>query len=845
MLLANETKGYEKARDKFDNAAKRFSKREVSGVASEYTNFIRDALQRTNSLKGIHDIESQARKDGYTSFQAFVDSKEAALRDLHVPEWLTDMGDFAEKTNQRLSIDEMTTQQFMELHDAITAMTHNGREELKIDRAGEKEDLRDVIKEMTDSMATLPAYDLKVDRAKNRLSKWLKTYGWSGITVESMLNRLDRDNARGVFNQTIVKQFTSASNYKDKLIREFQKKMSEVGNIKDMDKKVDNDLFVDPHTDQPLVLRRRNVLGILQSVGNDSNMQKLAGGYGVKPEQVMQWLEKNTTKEDWDRAQKIGDIFNELFNQADVMSHNVSGVGIAKIPLKEIDTPFGKYAGWYNPIRYDTERPGESKKLIGKDPLEGEGYYKATTPQGYTKGRTGYIAPVELNLDVVPQRMKQMIHDIAMRPAVLEMSKVFRDPEFNRNSMKHLGPIRTKEFNSFLNDVAQSANFQSNMAATASEALEFFRQNTIATLIGFNPGTVMKHGTTALVNSMTEVGITNFAKEMAGVIGQAPGEHANWKLAMDKSEELQRRMRNFQELISGHGSEINIRGAGSKFDSYREFAMSAGATPVSISDLLSATPTWLAKYKEEIANGSNEGDAVFMADRAVRRAHGSSVLSNKPAIMRTNALGATFSSLYGFFSHMQQKQYELAWKARDTIKGETETKMQHIPDLVRGLFSYVIAPAVIEELVTPYTNEEKDSWGMKAVKTLALNFSSSLIGVRDFVHGLINVRNPQAGLVGTSLEAIADIAKDVGRGKQAMSKERAGDVLKHTFALTGVLTGLTNKTEGDIAQYLQRYFTGQEHPKGPWDVGVGVRFGKTDKHSHSFEQWSKGLLHTR
>ena len=65
--------------------------------------------------------------------------------------------------------------------------------------------------------------------------------------------------------------------------------------------------------------------------------------------------------------------------------------------------------------------------------------------------------------------------------------------------------------------------------------------------------------------------------------------------------------------------------------------------------------------------GATEGDAINRGDLAVRQTHGSSVMSNKPSVMRTNAFGALYTSLYSFFSHMFQKQYEMAWKAKDAV----------------------------------------------------------------------------------------------------------------------------------------------------------------------------------
>jgi len=819
VAFAREALDLEKARDQFDRVAKRYREPKVSGASPEYTNAVHDILQRLG-LPVKRSIQDVAEGLGVGGLRDFVAEKEGDMRDLHVPEWLADPA-------FRVDINKLTSAEFAELHDAIKAITHNSRDEMKVYKAGEAADKKAVTDEMVALMKSLgPAKPPPIHGRESQIAKRVRSWWWSGINVESMLNRLDRDDPSGPFYQYITDHFTKASNYRERLVRDFQAKIAQVGHIEGMDDPVENRLWIDPLTGQPFVMSKRNVLGILQNVGNANNLNKLAKGYGLTGTQVMEWLHERTTKEDWDRAQAIGNIFGDIFGLANSMSLSVSGVGIRRLPLAEISTPHGTYAGWYSPAKYDPLRPGSSRKLMG---LQEEGYFRATTPQGYAKERTGYIAPVELNLDIVPIRMAQMLHDIAMRPAVIQMSKFFYNPEFERAMTAHYGVHQAKEMIPFLKEIANASNFKSMSEQLGNGAIEFFRQNTIATLIGFNPGTVMKHGSTAWLNSMTEVGALNYLREFKNITMESLSGRETWRMAMEKSEELQRRMKNYVELVQGHGSEINLTGAGGKFMSLREFVMSAGATPVSISDLLSAVPTWAAEYKTQLREGVSEADAVSLANRAVRRAHGSSVLSNKPSIARTNALGATFSSLYGFFSHMLQKQYELAWKARDTLKGQASTPMAHVPDLLKGLMSYVVFPALIEELVTPMTNHDKKSWGMWAAESMLSMVGASMIGVRDFVHAVVNVRDPSAGLIGTSMKAGTDVIHDLGSGTR-MSRDQMGNLINHTLTLGGVLTGLTNKEEGKMAEYLYRYGKGLEHPRGLGEFTKGLMFGKPRRH---------------
>ena len=94
-------------------------------------------------------------------------------------------------------------------------------------------------------------------------------------------------------------------------------------------------------------------------------------------------------------------------------------------------------------------------------------------------------------------------------------------------------------------------------------ASEFIRQNMISTLIGFNPGTVMKHGPTAFGLSMKEIGAGDFIRNSLGSIlrssriGSRGCSTSTVKLprlekfAVDNSLELQRRDRNWQESLYG------------------------------------------------------------------------------------------------------------------------------------------------------------------------------------------------------------------------------------------------------------------------------------------------------
>jgi hypothetical protein len=328
------------------------------------------------------------------------------------------------------------------------------------------------------------------------------------------------------------------------------------------------------------------------------------------------------------------------------------------------------------------------------------------------------------------------------------------------------------------------------------------------------------------MNSITEVGLGNFVRATNSLLKADPetGER-NWNFAMDRSTELQRRHRNYFETLGGADKVIQGR------TSWRDTIIKLGATPVALSDLLSAVPTWLAKYEDGIKAGRTEGEAVSDADTAIRRAHGSTAITSRPAIARGGAMSMWVSSLYGFFSHILNRQFEMAWRAKDALglakEGEYKDAASQVPKIAGMFFSYVIFPAMVESAVQgELFNDEP--WAKKVGKALAFGLSSSWVVVRDGVGALVYGHDPSMGLFNTAFRTIGDMAKDVGN-REHWGKERAGTTWQHANTALGLLTGWSNAQIGKAGRYLFNVKQGTERPKGFLDWQHGLRFGKGAK----------------
>lgn len=845
VVMANYARKFEKEQARFEKLADRYKARTLPAVDQEYTNWTRDILERVGKLDSRQRADLNGLIDhsdsGIKTLGEFVDYKEHHdLREVPVAEFLTD-------PNFRKEYEDLSTEDAREVHDSVRALDKNGRDEKKYIRAGEAFDLQELKDNLIGSLQRFKdiAYDTEGDRAQvgSSVRGAIRTAIVAHLQVETVFNRLDRFDAKGPWNQFVFRPLVEAANHEAKLEKEFSRKLGDIADRANLKETIPNAIFKSPFSDQAMVMNRKNLRAVLLNAGNDSNLFKMAKGYKLEPEQVTEWLGQHATKQDWDWGQRMWNMLKDLGERSDVMYRGLSGVAPEKIAIKGIDTPHGRYDGGYYPlIRH--ELFGEDVKL-SKNDLEGAGYIRATTAAGYTKKRTGAVYPLSLDLDSLPNQIKQIIHDTSYRPAIIEAGKIFYDNKIKNEFKKHLGAEYADMFVPWLKDVANTQNFATGGKVTRQFMAfsDFMRQNAITTLVGLNPSTVLKHTPTALMSSMAEVGPRNFLKAAQSLlsVNEETGNN-NWQFAMKTSEELQRRSRNWVETMGGGMKVLEGRTVGTALAEHeygaaamnlRDMITEVASKPVAMGDLISAVPTWMAKYSAEMEEHGVHGDAVYAADKSVRQAHGSSAITSKSQVARSKAL-SWFTGFFTFFNDLFNRQVETLWKAGEALDLAKESRhaeaMKLGTEVAGRMFAYVIAPAMIEELVTPLASDSKESWGMKAAKGLTFTLSSSYVFVREIVNGMLNGRDPAAGLLTTSSKSLSDMYRDL-----SAIRPKPGNVIKHGATLAGMLSGMMPAQVGRSAEFL----AGKEKPKGPWGWAVGLRYGTLQNHSQTFDQWRK------
>jgi hypothetical protein len=523
-----------------------------------------------------------------------------------------------------------------------------------------------------------------------------------------------------------------------------------------------------------------------------------------------------------------------------------------------MDTPWGEANEWYHPLIADQTRL--QSPLTFDDMRNESGIYRPSPSSSYTKARTGLIYPVSLSMANIPWKLRQILTDAAMRVPITEVAKIVYDKNFAWTYKNYVGPEYYESLKSWLKDAAGNREWKPVFNEALERGVTALQRNLSTFYIGLGASTVMKHGPTAAAFSAHSVGIKNFPAflgEMAAQIARLPGARERSDFIMKDSEELQNRMHSVAETITG--TDIQQVGEGGfsdysgvnqtkaqilrKISTLEGMVQYWGHWPVGMSDLLSAKASAIVEYRrlEEAHPDWAHADIMDAVDTMVRRTHGSSVLTSRPALLRsTNAFVRMIAPYYGFVNNALNRIYEFGSKTKTMAKGgvtlpamkdfpeETyAVSGEHVRDVIGGFFVYGIMASLIESIVEKILGteaEEAPGWiGRTAhwAKLLGGIGPNMIPGVRDIVNFVGHGYDPTLGLWGA-------VGRNVGTPLKHLiftGWKTPGDFVKDVNTTFGMFRGVTTNSIGNASKYMTNYFVGKEHPQDLGQVLSGLYHG--------------------
>ena len=808
------------AADNIDNAVKRMAKyakrRTIKTMDQDYLERIHDLLERVDLKQ-----RSQASEDRKGSFAEWAETQKELGHDVVVP------NEFAETLGQT-NWSRLTVEQILGLDAAVKQIAHMGRFKQKLIDAKEERDFDAVVNEALGELRNLPPVppsNLMEPGFVDRVKSGIASIDASLLKMEAIIDWLDGGNPNGVFNRIVFKPIADAQDSAAVRTEEFGRKLTEImadvpkDIIKKWSRRVTVPELMNAKTGEPWVFNRASIVSMALNMGNEGNIQRLVDGYGWNENAVRDVLNRELTKPEWDFVQSVWDTVNSLWPDLAAMERRVNGVEPEKIEPVPIETPFGTYRGGYFPAVYDSAKDSEVRE-IETDKMFGAAYTRASSRSSATKARAEKVSrPILLQLGVINRHMREVIHDITHREAIMQANKFMSSRRVNEAVRDVLGNEIADQFQPWLKYVANQWAHERAGNEGFGKFLSMARANTTFVGMGFRASTILMQ-VAGLANSAEAIG-TKWVVNGAVAVSRNP--RAAFKFALDRSGELRARVDGLDRDI--RSQLLRLEGKNAVIDDARRFAFKG----IGWMDRLVSVPTWLGAYNKGISEGMDEEQAIYAADKAIRVSQGSGAAKDLASVQRgTGRYGEAMKMLTMFYTYMSAYYQRQRTLARD-IRGQDKRRKRDISSLLARAFFLIPVAAILPELIVGRGPDDEEDWGMWAFQRMIFSALGPIPVLRDVapVAAARIADKPTFGYKFTPAQGLQqsfiNISGDVGNFFEGEETTRA---TRNVLEFAGYATGLVPGQFASAAQFFVDVSYDEYDPQTMGDWVEGITTGK-------------------
>ena len=818
-LIAEATR----AKDAVDSAVARLAKTAKRKTSKSID---QDYLDQAHSL--LESVEfrqrSQRSIDRQLSFEEWAAEQRANGVDVVTP------GGFAASIGQRhwsrLTVEELTG-----LDDTVKQILHLGRLKQTLLDGQERRARDEVIAEMAATAGGVgkgPPSNLNdpsrsfTEGAKSKL----RGADAALIKIEQLVDWLDRGNPNGIFNRMIFKPLADAQAREADLMRDYISRMNAgidampKKQLRDWRRRVDTPELINridghPLEGEPWSFYKDQIVMIALNMGNAGNRQRLLDGYGWSEVQAKAVLDRHMTAEDWAFVQHVWDTIDTLWSDVEALEKRVNGVAPDKVEATPVETPYGTFRGGYFPAVYDPQWSSRTADDQDADLLE-RGYVRANVQSSATKARAERVKrPMLLSMDVITRHLGQVIHDITHREALTETWKLVSDERVQRIITNALGREYSETLRPWLKHIA---NDQARNANSNSAVVNLFRRvghNVTIVGLGFRFMSSVAQ-IAGMPNIIAQIGerrmIEGWGRFLANPLGSYREVTSKSGEMRDRFSTMDRDLVERAQQRGGRGIEA-ITGPGW----FTRYAFHG----ILLMDAVLTTAGWIGAYRKGVAEGMSDEEAIYFADKIVRKSQGAGGAKDQAAITREHEAVKLFVKFFSYFSALYSQQRDFAHRLRRVSGAADLGRVMHFG------FWAMVAPPLLDALIRgegPGGDEEDDeSVGMWVAQKVIFGNLASIPGVRD-IGGAID-RD-----FGYKATPVQNIGESVVQGWGNIKKTLDGDDdteassrwVKQTITLFGLTFGKPTGQIGQTAQFGYDVAQGEAEPEtvGQWKEGL-------------------------
>lgn len=844
FMLAREAKDFAKdvgrAEKLFDKYA---SEVNIPAVDQRYTDQIHRLMQQygldTKRTQENTDYNLQGPDNDFANFvrDRNANGDKIVQADLPVPR---------AGQNSR-PIDNFTVDQFRDFATMIKSLDHNGRAAKQIELAGKKEAFNEVIDKVAKNLDTLEKNNFDPD-AKGLISglrKLGRAVDSRLLKAEKLIDWIDKEDPLGAMNSSVLRGLVEGEQAKGDMITKLAGMAKDLPGDRAWGKALDdlstNKELLDWETGKPMKLTNENKIAIALNYGNKSNRRVLLEGYKWTEPEVEAYLKRELTPMDKAMVDGLHGLFEPLAPLVEKATSSRAGVAV---PLIE-GSPFERMKGGYYPLIEDPRA-----KLLGQQvdtDLFQKTKFDPLPTANALKQRTGKVYPIDLTISQIHSRLSQTAHAVFMQDPVINANKVISEPIVREGIAKAFGPEYVQMLDKWIRDIADNGGsdigFRDDAAVWLSRNL---RQNVTVQLMGWKASTALIHGGSAGASSAYEMFKLHLPDEnvaKAGVLAPARlvKEIANLGLGQflpdaarrffssqssvfdgidfiqQNSGEMRNRQRNLQKDFGFQLDKITNSSLIDDAAKLRAIHQTYSMAMVAYLDQLTASPVWRGAYDHALVEkGLEHDDAVYVADKAVREAHGSASLVSRANIGRGEINKWLTIAYNGYWNHNYNKMRE----AGKEVGGydDSLSNGQRVAIGAAFMTAMIVAPALVHHAVR---GEESKTTGGAIASMMVSQFGGTIPLVNTLTYSMIHNRDPSISPLDEVLKSASNVVKD----QMAANPKHT---VKHAAQAVGYLTGLPPTNQAiDTFTFMNDVLHRRQDPKPVQEWARGVMTGSS------------------
>lgn len=715
---------------------------------------------------------------------------------------------------------------FLQMQKSVEALWQLSMDLGQLEVEGKKIDIDQAVAPLIDTLQDLTA---NKKRPRSTASDWEKAkVGLMGIASALRIVESWADSMGGKFKSIITDRIFDATTQYRLKSTEAKKK------IRDIFKAVRPRLTWEPIAAPELNFTFKDKSELLMAIlhrGNDSNFSKFLRGwkFGTEDENgnlnTTNWdnfearmqREGVLTKEDYDFAQAIWDLFEELKPASQKAHKKMYGHYFDEITARPFQTPYGEYSGGYVPAKADVDRVTDAKVREELEFFEENNRFLfPEAPRGFTKKRVEkYAAPLSLELQRIPAAIDAVVRFAEIGPAVQEVGKILKNQNFKNALDDYDRTIIDDMLIPWLERTAKQQvtkpTGRGKAWTVADRIAKTMRRNSGLSVMFGNITNAMQQ-ISGLSLSAVKVKPKYLRNSMAKYL-QGPKDFA------DTVTDLSPYMDSLtQQQIANADEEINdILLKPSKFKDMKEFAQAHGYILQTYTQNVVNHITWAGAYDQAIAQGMDHNAAVKEADSVVRLTQGSSAAES---VARFGTGSPVFRLFTMFTTYFNMQANLLATETMNTVR---QMGLKNGLGRMLQIYAYgFLIPAFLSELIVKSMSGEIDEddddqylddlLNMFAGGTFR-NATAMIPFVGPTLNAAVNKFNkkwyddristsPVISQIESAVRAPQEIYAALAKGKQRKAAIR--DTLTAIGLFGGIPTGQIAKTAGYLSDLEDR-----------------------------------------